>query len=77
MDLLKHKLLVEQADKKLAIFKTLESVTITSDGWVHTIRTALKLSLWQLAERFKISPQSVKEIKQREANGSITIKSLK
>jgi predicted DNA-binding mobile mystery protein A len=34
------------------------------------------MSLRQLAVRLNITPQSVKEIEQREANGSITIKSL-
>ena len=35
------------------------------------------MSLRQLGNRLKISAQSVKEIEQREANGSITIKSLR
>lgn len=77
MDLLKHKLLVEQTDKKLAVFKPLVSVTTPSEGWIHTVRTTLNMSLRQLAVRLKMTPQSVKEIEQREANGSITIKSLK
>jgi len=76
MDLLKHKLLIEQTDKKLAVFRTLESVIVPSEGWIHSVRTALKMSLRQLAVRLNITPQSVKEIEQREANGSITIKSL-
>jgi predicted DNA-binding mobile mystery protein A len=77
METSKQKLLIEQADRKLEIFKSLNSVTVPQLGWVHTIRIALKMSLRQLGNRLKISPQSVKEIEEREANGSITIKSLK
>jgi predicted DNA-binding mobile mystery protein A len=77
MNMSKQKLLIEQADRKLAVFKPLNSITIPQEGWVHTIRTALKMSLRQLGNRLKISPQSVKEIEEREAHGSITIKSLR
>jgi predicted DNA-binding mobile mystery protein A len=77
MDISKQRLLIEQADKKLALFRPLNSVTIPQKGWIHTIRIALKMSLRQLGNRLKISPQSVKEIEEREANSSITIKGLK
>lgn len=77
MDISKQRLLIEQADRKLALFKPLSSITMPQKGWIHTIRIALKMSLRQLGNRLKISPQSVKEIEEREANGSITIKGLK
>jgi len=72
-----QKLLIEQVDRKLQQFRTLETVIIPPKGWIHTIRVTLKMSLRQLGNRLKISPQSVKEIEEREANGSLTIKSLK
>lgn len=77
MDISKQKLIIEQADRKLALFKPLKNISIPEKGWIHTIRIALKMSLRQLGNRLKISPQSVKEIEVREANGSITIKGLK
>lgn len=77
MDFSKQRLIIEQTDKKLALFRPLNSMTIPPRGWVHTIRIALRMSLRQLGNRLKISPQSVKEIEEREANGSITIKGLK
>jgi predicted DNA-binding mobile mystery protein A len=77
MEISKQKLLIEQADKKLAVFRPLGSITIPQKGWIHTVRVALKMSLRQLGNRLKISPQSVKEIEERESNGSITIKGLK
>jgi predicted DNA-binding mobile mystery protein A len=71
------KLLIEQVDRKLKPFKDLETTVIPTKGWIHTVRVTLKMSLRQLGNRLNISPQSVKEIEEREANGSLTIKSLK
>jgi predicted DNA-binding mobile mystery protein A len=73
----KQKLLIEQTDKKLAVFIPISSNVIPSKGWVNTVRTSLKMSLRQLGNRLKISSQSVKEIEVREANGTITLNSLK
>lgn len=77
MEISKQHLLIEQADKKLASFSQLGSMTIPPRGWIHTVRIALKMSLRQLGKRLQISPQSVKETEIREANGSITLKRLK
>lgn len=77
MDILKQRLLIEQADRKLALFIPLNSFSIPQNGWVHTLRIALRMSLRQLGNRLKISPQSVKEIEEREVSGSITLKGLK
>ena len=73
----KQKLLIEQVDEKLSLFKSLEKIVLPQKGWVYTIRTTLKMSLRQLADRLKISYQSVGELEKREANGSVTIKSLR
>ena len=74
MDISKQRLLIEHADQKLAVFKPLNSITIPQKGWIHIIRVALRMSLRQLGNRLKISPQSVKEMEERESNGSVTIK---
>lgn len=73
----KQKLLIEQIDKKLKVFRPLESVIIPEKGWINAIRITLKMSLRQLAQRMNITSQSVNEIEKREANGSITLKNLK
>jgi predicted DNA-binding mobile mystery protein A len=77
MDIIKQRLIIEQADRKLAQFKPLSTVSVPPKGWINTIRMALKMSLRQLGNRLNITPQSVKEIEEREANGSITLKRLK
>ena len=73
----KQQLILEQVDKKLQSFQSLKENTIPTKGWVNTVRTALKMSLRQLGHRLQIAPQSVKEIEVREANGTITLKSLR
>jgi predicted DNA-binding mobile mystery protein A len=73
----KQLLLLQQTDKKTQVFKELKSITIPTKGWINTFRTALKMSLRQLGNRLLIAPQSVKEIEEREANGTITLKSLR
>lgn len=77
MDIQKQKLLIEQTDRKMDAFKSLKGVIVPPNGWVNTIRIALKMSLRQLASRLKITPQSVKEIEEREVNGTISLKVLK
>ena len=73
----KQALLIEQVDSKLKSFRALNKVIVPKKGWIYTVRTALKMSLRQLGEKMKITPQSVSEIEQREANESITLKSLR
>ena len=73
----KHKLLVEQLDKKLQSFKVLRETVMPADGWIHVVRTTLNMSLRQMGNMLSITPQSMKEIEQREKEGSITLKNLR
>ena len=72
-----HKLLIAQLDKKLQLYKSIEHIAMPDTGWIHAIRTALKMSLKQMGQRLSITPQSIKEIEQREKDGSITLKNLR
>jgi predicted DNA-binding mobile mystery protein A len=74
---LKKLLLIEQLDAKLSCFKETNQVVLPSVGWVKSIRTVLKMSLEQLGNKLKVSPQGVAKMEKREANGTITINSLK
>ncbi len=76
MKVQKQKLLIEQLDRKIQLLKPLDSVTIPSQGWIFTIRTALGMSLRQLALRINITAQSMKEIENREVEGGLTLKGL-
>jgi len=50
---------------------------VPSMGWIYSIRQALGMSLRQLGNKLNITPQSVKEIEEREKNGTVSLKVLK
>ena len=75
---MKTKLLIrEQLDNKIIKLHNLENIAIPPQGWIYSIRQAINMSLRQLGQRMSITPQSVKEIEEREKNGTISIKVLK
>ena len=73
----KRKLMIEQLDQKLNLFKKAESVIRPEKGWINAIRTSLNITLTQLGTRLHTSPQNVRSTEIREASGSITINALK
>lgn len=73
----RNKLQLEQLEAKIVQFKPCSSVAVPPTGWVKAIRTALGMSMQQLANRLSISKQSVQDMERRESDGSITIKSLR
>lgn len=73
---LKQKLMIEQLDAKLQLFKPLIKNPSPENGWIHAIRTSLKMSLRQFSDRLGISSNSAKSIEKREKEGAITLKSL-
>lgn len=68
---------IEQLESKFKKLSALESILIPPTGWIRAIRTAIGMSLQQLANRLSITKQSVMELEQREAEGNVTLKSLR
>ena len=77
MKTLSRKLAIDQLDRKLRKTRSLERLITPTRGWIHVIRVSLNMSLRQLGARIGIAPQSVKGFEDREADGSITLKSLR
>ena len=73
----KQYLIVRQIDKKLLPLQVLKDTTVPSKGWIHTLRTALQMSLRQLSAKASIVPQSLKDMENREVEGTITLKTLR
>ena len=73
----KRKLLIEQLDQKLQPFSESRKVLVPERGWINTIRTALNMTMAQLGAKLNITRQGVKRIEESEANGTITLNSLK
>lgn len=72
-----QKLMIEQMDKKMALFKNAAENDPPSKGWIQAIRVTLKMSLRQFGERMNITSPSVRELEHREAQGTISLKSLR
>lgn len=77
MQNLTNKLTLEQIDKKLKIFSPLVKTSLPAEGWIFNIRQALGISLKQLGKKLKLTPAGVKEMENREKNGSISLNGLK
>jgi predicted DNA-binding mobile mystery protein A len=70
-----NKLQIEQLDEKLASYANFPDAP--AKGWIHGIRTALKMSFRQFGTRLGITAQSAQEIEEREKNGNISLKNLR
>ncbi len=72
-----QKLMLAQLDRKLQLYKQVESISPPVRGWINVIRTSLTMSLRQLGERMKMSAQGVRDIEEREQSGAITLRALR
>lgn len=73
----KREIVRNQLDSKLILFEQAGEVIPPASGWIFAFRYALHMSLRQLGQRLSITPQSVKEIEEREKNGTISLKVLR
>lgn len=72
-----RKLLLEQLDRKIKPFEGLKEIPVPTKGWINAVRTTLNMTLHQLGNKLNITKQAVVDMEDREARGSITIKTLK
>lgn len=72
----KQKLLIDQLDQKMLVFKPVSKVPPPEKGWINTIRKALNMTLEQFSKKLGITKQGARAIEEREEHGSITINSL-
>ena len=72
----KQTLVIEQVDNKLHAFNMLKDAKRPAEGWVHAIRSGMKMSLRQLGQRLDVTPQSIKDLETREKYGTVTLDAL-
>jgi predicted DNA-binding mobile mystery protein A len=69
------KLQIQQLD---AGIKEIASMKVSVEsGWIKSIRTAIGMSLVQLANRLGVSKQNVLAIENREQEGNLSLKTLR
>jgi len=64
-------------DTKFNLIRPVEQFAQPPKGWVRAIRDALGMSLRQLGDRLGMAAQSVKDIEESEAYGTIQLKTLR
>ncbi|ERM81996.1 hypothetical protein P872_07525 [Rhodonellum psychrophilum GCM71 = DSM 17998] len=73
----KKKIQFDQLESKVKRFSHARELLNPPTGWIRAIRLAFGMSLQQLANKLKMTKQSVQEIEMREKEGSITLRSLR
>ena len=71
------KVMVRQLNSKIEAVAPMRLVLPPAEGWIKALRIALNMSAQQLGDKLSISRQAVQDLQNREADGSITIRSLK
>jgi predicted DNA-binding mobile mystery protein A len=71
------KLQIQQLDKRIQLFAQAQKYPTPNTGWIRSIRSALGMTLLQLANKLSITKQGAKEVELREQEGAITLKSLR
>jgi len=66
-----------QLDDQLSVLRKPQLPIRPDQGWIRTIREALGMSLRQLGERTGITKASVAQMERREAEGTITLNSIR
>jgi len=73
----KREIVRNQLDGKFSQLQHLNDVPPPASGWIYAIRYSLNMSLRQLGQRLSITPQSIREIEEREKQGTISLKLLR
>jgi len=69
-------LLVQQLSDVLSPLQQFTRQQIPVKGWIRTIRTVFGITQKQLADKVNVSKQSIASLEQREAEGTVTLKTL-
>jgi predicted DNA-binding mobile mystery protein A len=68
---------IDQLESRIKRFSHAGELPNPPTGWIRAIRSALGMTLQQLANKMNITKQSVQEIEMREKEGAITLRSLR
>jgi predicted DNA-binding mobile mystery protein A len=71
------RLRLRQLEERLAPWRPLKTLSNPRGGWVRAIRQALGMGVTQLAERAGVRPPTILDFEKREAEGTITLNSLR
>jgi predicted DNA-binding mobile mystery protein A len=72
-----NKLAMKQINKRLGKLRPLITETQIRSGWISYLRQALCMTLAKLAERSQSNLSTVQQIEKREAEGKVTLQTMK
>lgn len=72
-----NSLQLQQLNQKTALFGKLMPFAAIQEGWINTLRTTLGITLEQMGKKLGVTKQNVMLMEKREAQGNITLQSLK
>jgi predicted DNA-binding mobile mystery protein A len=72
----KNKLQFQHLGEKMGKVAAMVNLVMPTIGWIKTIRTGIGMSLEQLGNKLSVTKQAIRDIENREKEGSITIKSM-
>lgn len=72
-----HKLFLKQLDRQLITWQQTKKFFQPPAGWTNCLRSALGMTLPQLAKRLGVSRSRVVKIQQAEVSGALTVNTLK
>lgn len=74
---LTNELTLSQYERRFETLRTLRDLSRVRDGWIKYMRSALGLTLGDLAKRLSLSRISVVQAERREMDGKVTLSTLK
>lgn len=72
-----QRLIINQLDQKIRSLYKLHGTEVPEKGWIHSLRRALNMSLRQVGNKLKVTPQALRRLEINEAEGKITLNSLR
>jgi len=67
----------QQLSRALARLTPLQEIALPPSGWIRALRTTLGMTLEQLGQKMNRSKQAIRAMEEREAQGAITLHSLR
>jgi predicted DNA-binding mobile mystery protein A len=68
---------IRQLDAVLSQFREIRGAAAPRKGWIREIRDALQMSASQLGKRVAISQPAVSQLEESEADGTVTLNTLR
>ncbi|MCB0738078.1 MAG: mobile mystery protein A [Bacteroidetes bacterium] len=74
---MKKRIQIQHLEKRMSLFAQAGEFPAPNSGWIKAVRTALRMTMQQLAKKLGVSKQSIADLEKREQEDAVTLRSLK